>query len=85
MSSDRIPDHEKDLIEKVETGLRSQVVGKFEVENYAEMYGFFGSEKDTKEYLELYHDFFGEYDGALDYLEQWEDERGEVSRIIDSL
>ncbi|MFB6116702.1 MAG: hypothetical protein ABEK10_04290 [Candidatus Nanosalina sp.] len=85
MSSDRIPEHEKTLVEKVESGLRDQVVDESEIDDYDQIEDFFGSEDEAKKYLESYHDFFGEYQGALEYLEQWESSHGDVEGIRDSL
>lgn len=85
MSSDGIPEHEKSLIEKVEEGLRDQVIDSSKVENYEEIQDFFESEREAKRYLESYHDFFGEYKGALDYLEQWETSHENIAGITDSL
>jgi len=85
MSSDRIPEDERSLIEEVEHGLRDQIVDSSEVENYEEIEDFFESKKETKKYLESYHNFFGEYKGALEYLEQWEENYGDISNITKSL
>ena len=85
MSSGRIPEHEKTIVEKVESGLRDQVVEEAEIDNYDEIEDFFDKEDDAKRYLEKYHDFFGEYEGALEYARQWENNRGDVEGIADSL
>jgi len=85
MSSDRIPEYEKIIVEKVESGLRNQVIDESKIDNYEEIEALFDTEEDAKDYLERYHNFFGEYEGAFDYLEQWEDNNGTITGIIDSL
>lgn len=85
MSSEDIPEHEKSIIEAVESGLRDQVIDESEIQDYREIEDFFDSESDAKRYLETYHEFFGEYEGSLEYLEQWKKNRGTIEGITDSL